>query len=74
MVLGLDGGVCEPVGAVGDNSGEDVVEAHNAGVVEQVNEEGDGVINGGSGTEVGGVMRAQYGCGACSRFTFTGLG
>ena len=55
MVLGLDGGVCEPVGAVGDNSGEDVVEAHNAGVVEQVNEEGNGVIDGAAVTEVGSV-------------------
>jgi len=55
LVLGLDGGVCEPVGAVGDNSGEDVVEAHNAGVVEQVNEEGNGVIDGAAVTEVGSV-------------------
>jgi len=45
LVLGLDGGVCKPVGAVGDHSGEDVVEADNAGVVEQVNEEGNGVVN-----------------------------
>lgn len=63
MVLGLDGGVCKPVGAVGDHSGEDVVERHNAGVVEQVNEEGDGVVDGSSGTEVVGVEGSRVGIG-----------